>query len=153
VSPQDSFFLNADDVLMLRHLELAVRDLGEGLDDVLADVLLGNVTVVVDKDFQHHHGVLTDFVEHVENEFLVVEAGVARVEELQEDCFNEDQNHAFEVFAEVEEQTEEDRCDQREDSLLVADTVSEQSVTEGVLNHIDESFLGQKRLLRLFQDS
>ena len=95
---------------------------------MLADILLGNVTVVVDEDFQEHHGVLADFVEDFQDRMLVMIACVARIKQLEEDGLDEDEDDVLQMLAEVEEETVEDGDHEIENSPLVGDTVPEQPI-------------------------
>lgn len=67
MSAQNGLFLCTDDTLMFVLFKLAIGNFGERLHDVLGDVFLCNVTVVVYENLQHHHCVLTHFVEHVQD--------------------------------------------------------------------------------------
>lgn len=62
---------------MLVSSKLAVCYLGKRFNDLLADVLLADIAVKVDKYFEEHHGVLAEFVKYRQNEVLVVIARVA----------------------------------------------------------------------------
>ena len=64
---------------MLVSSKFAVCYLGKRFNDLLADVLLADIAVEVDKDFEEHHGVLAEFVKYRQDKVLVMIARVARV--------------------------------------------------------------------------
>ena len=76
-APQYCFFLSTDHATMLIFRQFAICNLGETFDYLFADVLLPHVTIIVDKDLQEHHRVLTDFVKDAQDQVLVVVAGRA----------------------------------------------------------------------------
>ena len=110
---------------MLVSRQFAIGDLGERLDDLLADVHLTNIAIVVNEDFQKHHRVLADFVEDGQNEVLVVVACVARVQQLQEYSLQEYLYDVFKVLAEVCEQAEKDGDHKGEDLPFIRHTIAE----------------------------
>lgn len=116
------------------------------------NVFLCYVTIIVDKDFEHHHCVLRNFIESIQNDLFVMETWIAWVKQLEEYGFDEDKNYAFKMLPEVQEKAEKDRCHKWEDSFFIAHTVSQKTFAKSVFDFINECFLGQEWLFWLFKD-
>jgi hypothetical protein len=99
---------------------------------------LGDVAVVVDEDFKQHHRILAYFFEKVQDYLFLVEVGIAGVQNLEEDGFNEHEDDAFEMSAEVLEQVEEDGAHQLEHLPFLRDTEAEKAVAECGFYDVDE---------------
>ena len=82
----------------------------------------------------------------------MMERGVARVEKLQENSLDKDEDDMFKVLPEVQEEAVEDRDHQLEDLFLLRDRETEQSVAKSGLDHINESFLLQEEFCGLLKD-
>jgi len=62
---------------------------------MFSNVFLSYVAVVVYEYFQHHHSILADFVEYIQDQLFVVETWVTWVKQLQENSFDKDQDYIF----------------------------------------------------------
>jgi len=71
--------------------------------------------------------------------------GVARIQDPQEDLFEEDDDLLLEVLSEVLKDAVEDRERQAEDGLLIGHALLQKKLAEGLLDDIDE-------LLGVFED-
>lgn len=63
--------------------------------------------------------VLRDPIEYIQDQVLVMVNGVARIQDPQEDLFEEDDNLLLEVLSEVLKDAVEDRERQAEDGFLI----------------------------------
>lgn len=64
VAPQNKFLLLTDQAFVFAFGKSTISNLRKRFYDVLADVLLGDVAVIIHEDLKQHHRVLTYFVEN-----------------------------------------------------------------------------------------
>lgn len=88
---------------MLTPLKLALSNLWEGVNHSFEYILLVKIAVIINEDFEEVLGVLTEFVENIQNQVFVVVVGISGVQYLQEDLLYKDHYFLLQVLSEVKE--------------------------------------------------